>query len=170
MDSDLRRRNRRKFAEGTARGVGGPANIFRDWSRNRLPTKTTRVIPRKRVSMLRSLCNSLAQCFRPFWPTWIRMSRSLIGILAKACPRSNRLSFEILESRQLLTGSSVIGNVLTVDGGTGNDVILVSRSGLSITADVNGTQDTFSVATFQKILVRGNAGNDTITVGTGVPG
>jgi hypothetical protein len=53
--------------------------------------------------------------------------------------------------------------VLQVTGTTGNDQILISQSGTTFTI-TNGSWSTKVTGTFTKVVVRGNGGNDSITI------
>jgi Ca2+-binding RTX toxin-like protein len=79
---------------------------------------------------------------------------------------------EMLEGRTLFAGISLLdGQELRVFGGGGNDTIKVSQSGDRIVAQLNSTTRSFSRSVVKRIYLRGEGGNDVITVGRGsVPG
>lgn len=59
---------------------------------------------------------------------------------------------------------------LTVNGTSGNDDIELSAAGGTLTVNQNGVSASFGLADIGSISVWANDGNDTVTVGPGVPG
>src|SRR5215218_472312 len=77
-------------------------------------------------------------------------------------------TLESLEPRRLLS-ASISGRVLTVVGGGGNDTISLIRSGIDdVIANVNGVRNTFDMDNFDRVVLSGVGGNDTITNGNGI--
>ncbi len=73
---------------------------------------------------------------------------------------------ETLELRRLLS-FSVSGGVLTVEGTSGNDNIIVTRDGTNLTIRQNGANSTTLAADVQKIVINGLAGNDQLAIAIG---
>ena len=87
--------------------------------------------------------------------------------------RSKRFqnTIEQLESRMLLTAIINAQDVLEVTGTPGSDVISVNASGNMVHVIENGAAPTvFSISAIQSIIVRGEAGNDSLFIGLGLPG
>ena len=62
------------------------------------------------------------------------------------------------------------GDTLTIEGTSGNDAISVTRSGSLVFARRNAAVRSFDASRVRRLFVVGNAGNDTITIGSGVVG
>jgi RNA polymerase sigma factor (sigma-70 family) len=87
-------------------------------------------------------------------------------------PQSQPMPFEELEGRKLFSASLSAG-VLTVNGSAGNDQIQVSMSygplfNIINVAENGVTTGSFIASSVSTINVFGNAGNDTIAVGSGI--
>ena len=63
----------------------------------------------------------------------------------------------------------IAGGVLTVEGGAGDDVITVMAAGGRIVATLGTQSGTFAAADVRHVELFGRGGNDSITVGAGVP-
>jgi RNA polymerase sigma factor (sigma-70 family) len=86
--------------------------------------------------------------------------------------KSQPMPFEELETRKLFS-ASLSGGVLTVDGSAGNDQIQVSMSygplfNIVNVAENGVTTGSFIASAVSSINVYGNAGNDTIAIGSGI--
>src|SRR5258705_12391467 len=68
---------------------------------------------------------------------------------------------EPLESRLLLS-TTLKSGILRVLGGAGSDSISISLRNHSYNVVVNATTSTFSAASVHGLVIRGNAGNDSI--------
>lgn len=85
--------------------------------------------------------------------------------------QANQVSFECLESRTLMSAVPVIsqstttsGLQLLINGSSGDDQILISQSGQTITVrDGHGWSSSYT-GSYRKLVVHGNAGADTITL------
>src|SRR5687768_8767453 len=77
---------------------------------------------------------------------------------------NGNMLFEYLEERRLL--AAVLSNgTLTVVGGNGNDAIaLTLANSRTIKVQINQSSQNFTLASVSKIVVRGEAGNDTISM------
>jgi hypothetical protein len=69
----------------------------------------------------------------------------------------------------LSTGISLTNGVLTITGGSGDDVASVTRSGTNIIAKRNSFQSTYAASSVTKIVFYGNAGNDSFYNSTSIP-
>jgi Ca2+-binding RTX toxin-like protein len=74
---------------------------------------------------------------------------------------------ERLERRTLL--DSVIDGVLTADGTAGNDTVAITATADNIIIDLNGAQESFPIHLVTSIDYRLGEGDDSLTVGAGVP-
>src|SRR5204863_2487088 len=88
--------------------------------------------------------------------------------LAHALPRAQRL--EMLESRQLLSISTIINGVLDLEGDLYvRNTITVTKSGTSaVIATINSSSKTYALSSFSKIALTGGTYNDTLTIAPGI--
>lgn len=78
---------------------------------------------------------------------------------------------EAMEPRWLLSASLDNSGLLTVDGTAGDDQIALALNGSQIVVNVNSDPaQSFAVADVNSISVTGDAGNDLITIGSGLIG
>lgn len=94
------------------------------------------------------------------------------GVKAKRRDVVRLACLENLEGRRLMSGvtATLTSGVLTVQGTPNNDVISVSVSGSNINVDdTNVLVNSFATSSVQSVVVLGGAGNDSITIGAGVP-
>jgi hypothetical protein len=75
---------------------------------------------------------------------------------------------EMLEPRVLLA-ATLAGGVLRVDGGGGDETIVISRSRSSINVTINGTKERFARNAVRSVRVRAGGGDDTVHVRFGLP-
>lgn len=64
--------------------------------------------------------------------------------------------------------ATLVDGVLRAGGGSGNDSVIVSRSGSTWNVSINGTTTTFALATVNEIRIWGRDGNDSIIVDTNI--
>ncbi len=93
-------------------------------------------------------------------------AKSRRSVRRPASPQSNQAAFQNLETRSLLAGITFDAGtgVLTVDGGSGNDVALVSTTGTQITVSLTGTSSqNFQAVAVNEVVFFGRDGNDQFT-------
>jgi Ca2+-binding RTX toxin-like protein len=66
--------------------------------------------------------------------------------------------------------ATLSGGVLTFNGPAGDNTLALTTSGSHLIATLNGVNSRFRLASIASINLNGGAGNDTITIGSGVPG
>jgi Ca2+-binding RTX toxin-like protein len=107
-----------------------------------------------------------------------RVSRSMAGggsrearpAAAAPRPRARSCVAESLEDRRLLAGISLSSGHLVVTGTTNGETISVNRSGSNLVAKYGSTSKSYPVSSVNRITLNGDAGSDTISVGSGVIG
>jgi Ca2+-binding RTX toxin-like protein len=65
-------------------------------------------------------------------------------------------------------GTTPPNNAIAIDGTSGNDAIIITQSGTTLTAKINGVSKSFSTSGKTKLVVRGHAGDDIINVASSV--
>src|SRR5205823_11146206 len=79
-------------------------------------------------------------------------------------------TIQLLEMRRLLSGTVSFANgVLTVSGSSINNVSSLSASGGGIVVKLDGVSSA-PFTSVKSIIIKGNDGNDTVTVGGGIIG
>src|SRR5262245_9127985 len=91
------------------------------------------------------------------------MRDSISGVVAD----SIRPVIETLEDRRMLS-ASLVGGILKVTGGAGDDTINLSTDTTRITVGINGVNKRFTRAQVKTISIVSGDGADTITINSGI--
>jgi hypothetical protein len=83
-------------------------------------------------------------------------------------PQSNQVQI-IMNTNRNQPGISVNNGVVNINGTDGSDAITLTSDGTSLTALVNNSQQVIPLASITQINVYGLGGDDSITIGPGVP-
>ncbi|HEY4221681.1 MAG TPA: hypothetical protein VGO62_10065, partial [Myxococcota bacterium] len=100
------------------------------------------------------------------------MSSLVITILAvAACGTEADLDAHAPTSAQAqaLVALNTTTHVLTITGGSGNDVATVSMVGSNVMVVMNGASSYYAASSVQSIVFYGNDGDDTFTNNTAIP-
>lgn len=79
----------------------------------------------------------------------------------------SREFIQALEDRRLLS-ASLSGGVCTITGGSGADVISVSKNATQLVTKQNGVTKSFTLSAVKKIVVNAGGGNDKVTIASNV--